>query len=89
MISPDGSLGENLQKSCQGLQALLIDERSMTGCTTLGWMEYQCHYAIKEKSELSLDGIPVVVFLGDDVQLSVIPQFITVNFRIQLQCIEY
>ena len=69
MIPPDGSLGENLQKSCQGLHALLIDERSMIGCTTLGWMEYQCHYAVKEKSELSWGGIPVVVFLGDDVQL--------------------
>ena len=61
-ITPDGSLGENLQKSCQGLHALLIDERSVIGCTTLDWMEYQCHYAVKEKSELSWGGIPVVNF---------------------------
>ena len=69
LIPPGGYLGQINKKSCQGLHALLIDERSMIGCTKLGWMEYQCHYAVKEKSELSWVGIPIVVVLGDDVQL--------------------
>ena len=46
MTPPDGSLGEKLQNNCQGVHALLVDERSMIGSTTLGWMEYMCQHAI-------------------------------------------
>ena len=71
MTPPDGSLGDKLQKNCQGVHALLIDERSMIGSTTLGWMEYMCQHAIQKKAQsaASWGGIPVVVFLGDEVQL--------------------
>lgn len=45
-----------------------MDERFLIGSTTLEWMEFhsRCGKAISDKS---LSGIPVVVFLGDDVQL--------------------
>lgn len=45
-----------------------MDERSLIGSTTLGWMEFhsRCGTGISDKS---WGGIPVVVFLGDDVQL--------------------
>jgi hypothetical protein len=38
--APDGTVGETLQKNCQGLKVLLVDERSLIGCTNLGWMEF-------------------------------------------------
>ena len=68
MVPPDGVKGEALQKNCSDLCALLVDERSLVGCTTLGWMEFLCKHG-KKNSELSWGGIPVVVLLGDDVQL--------------------
>ena len=39
---PDGNTGEILQKNCEGLQVLLVDERSLIGCSNLGWMEFMC-----------------------------------------------
>ena len=71
MVPPDGSLGDNLQRNCEGVHVLLVDERSMIGCTTLGWIEFMCKYGMKNrlKNSASWGGIPVVVFLGDDVQL--------------------
>jgi hypothetical protein len=39
MKPPEGTLGEKLQQNCEGLKVLLVDERSMIGATTLGWME--------------------------------------------------
>ena len=42
-----GTLGEKLQQNCEGLKVLLVDERSMIGTTTLGWMEFMCRYGIK------------------------------------------
>ena len=71
MTTPDGSLGDKLQKNCQGVHALLIDERSMIGSTTPGWMEYMCQHAMQKKTQsaASWGGIPIVVFLGDEVQL--------------------
>lgn len=68
MSAPDGSLGKTLQDNCSNLHAILVDERSLIGSTTLGWMEFhsRCGTGISDKS---WGGIPVVVFLGDDVQL--------------------
>jgi hypothetical protein len=44
----------------------------MIGATTLGWMEFMCRYGVKngENFDQSWGGLPVVIFLGDDVQLS-------------------
>ena len=68
----EGTLGEKLQQNCEGLKVLLVDERSMIGTTTLGWMEFMCRYGIKngENIDQSWGGLPVVIFLWDDVQLS-------------------
>ena len=72
MKPPEGTLGEKLQHNCEGLKVLLVDERSMIGATTLGWMEFMCRYGVKngENFDQSWGGLPVVIFLGDDVQLS-------------------
>ena len=35
---------------------------------TLGWMEFHCRYALNS-TNIPWGGLPVVVFLGDDVQL--------------------
>ena len=73
MKPPEGTLGEKLQQNyCEGLKVLLVDKRSMIGATTLGWMEFMCHYGVKngENFDQSWGGLPVVIFLGDDVQLS-------------------
>lgn len=68
MSAPDGSLGKTLQDNCYNLHAIVVDETSLIGSTTLGWMEFhsRCGTGISDKS---WGGIPVVVFLGDDVQL--------------------
>ena len=68
MSVPNGAMGIQLQENCQGLVALLVDERSMVGCMTLGWMEFHCRYALNS-TNISWGGLPVVAFLGDDVQL--------------------
>jgi hypothetical protein len=72
MKPPEGTLGEKLQHNCEGLKVLLVDERSMIGATILGWMEFMCRYGVKngENFDQSWGGLPVVIFLGDDVQLS-------------------
>ena len=57
-----------MQKNCQGLKVLLVDERSLIGCTNLGWMEFMCQSGTGVESK-SWGGLPVVVVLGDDVQL--------------------
>ena len=44
----EGSLGEKLQINCQGLKVLLVDERSLIGATTLGWVEFMCRYGVEE-----------------------------------------
>ena len=68
MRAPDGSLGENLQTNCSGLHAILVDERSLIGSTTLGWMDFHCRCGTGILDQ-TWGGIPVVVFFGDDVQL--------------------
>ena len=71
MSPPDGTLGESLQNNLDGVEVLLIDERSMIGCTTLGWMEYLCRCGLEKgiNASKSWGGIPVVAFFGDDAQL--------------------
>jgi hypothetical protein len=61
-------LERHCKKNCQGLKVLLVDERSLIGCTNLGWMEFMCKSGTGVESK-SCGGLPVVVFLGDDVQL--------------------
>lgn len=39
MTPSDGSTGEELQENCTSLKVLFIDERSLIGATTLGWMD--------------------------------------------------
>ena len=71
MTPPQGTLSEALQENCDGLKVLLVDERSLIGATTLGWMEFMCRYGVNggNNSDQSWGGVPVVVFVGDDVQL--------------------
>ena len=71
MKPPDGQRGEALQANCSGLKVLLVDERSLIGATTLGWMEWMSRYGVENgaQSNQSWGGIPVVVFFGDDIQL--------------------
>ncbi|XP_033726129.1 uncharacterized protein LOC117315835 [Pecten maximus] len=68
MTLPTGHTAESLQENCDGLKVLLVDERSLIGCSTLGWMEFNCRFGMK--SDSNWGGLPVVVLLGDDVQLS-------------------
>lgn len=71
MTPPIGSTLSKLQSDCEGVKVLLVDERSLVGCSTLGWMEYMCRYGMNKglMSSSSWGGLPVVVFLGDDIQL--------------------
>jgi predicted deacylase len=48
------TLGEKLQQNCEGLKVLLIDEKSMIGATTLGWMEFMCRYGVKNGENLEI-----------------------------------
>jgi len=50
---------------------LLVDERSLIGATTLGWVEFMCRYGVEEGQHFdkTWGGLPVVIFVGDDVQL--------------------
>jgi predicted deacylase len=49
----EGALGEKLQINCQGLKVLLVDERSLIGATTLGWVEFMCRYGVEEGQNIS------------------------------------
>ena len=71
MKPPDGSIGATLQENCTGLRALIVDERSRVGSTTFGWMEYTCSQGMAAQLDQSVSwgGLPVVVVLGDEVQL--------------------
>ena len=62
---------EKNQNRGQNLKVLIGDERSMFGRTTLGWMEQCARYAINRgaNAEDLWEGLPVVVLMGDDVQL--------------------
>lgn len=71
MERPEGLTAQSIQDNCDGLQVLLVDERSMIGCVSLGWMSFmaQCGVQKGENFGQSWGGLPVVVFLGDDSQL--------------------
>ena len=68
---PSGPVLEKIQKKCENLKVLVGDERSMFGRTTLGWMEQHARYAVNRgaSGDKLWGGIPVVVLMGDDVQL--------------------
>ena len=68
---PDGSIGASLQDNCAGLRALLVDEHSLIGSTTLGWMDYMCRYGMASQLNQSMTWgvLTIFIFLGDDVQL--------------------
>ena len=68
---PSGPVLEKIQNKCENLKVLVGDERSMFGHTTMGWMEQHTRYAINRgaNSDELWGGIPVAVFMGDDVQL--------------------
>ena len=68
---PSGPVLEKIQKKCENLKVLVGDERSMFGRTTLGWMEQHARYAVNRgaNGDKLWGGIPVVVLMGDDVQL--------------------
>jgi hypothetical protein len=70
MLPLDGAKGISLQNNLQNLRVLLVDERSLIGANTLGWMEWRCRSSMTNNTEFqSWGGIPVVVFMGDDIQL--------------------
>ena len=71
MKPPEGTVGHQLQENCKDLKVLLVDERSMVGATTLGWMEFMCRHGVQKgaNKDQSWGGLPVVVFFGDDAQL--------------------
>ena len=71
MNASEGSTGESLQKNCEGLKVILVDERSLIGSTTLGLMEFMCRCGVRHghNSAALWGGLPVVVFFGDDVLL--------------------
>ena len=68
---PSGSVLEKIQSRCENLKVLVGDERSMFGRITMGWMEQHTRYAINRgaNADKLWGGIPVVVLMGDDVQL--------------------
>ena len=68
---PLGPVPEKIQKRCQNLKVLVGDEQSMFEHTTMGLMEQHARYAINRlgNTDELWGGIPVVVFMGDDVQL--------------------
>ena len=62
---------EKIQTRCANLKVLIGDERSMFSRTTLGWMEQHTRYAVNRgaNAEELWRAIPVVLLMGDDVQL--------------------
>lgn len=69
--APSGPLLEKFQKKCENLKVLVGDESSMFGRTTLGWIVQRTCCAVNGGATAGdlWGGIPVVVFMGDDVQL--------------------
>jgi hypothetical protein len=68
MSAPDGNRGDIIKKNCIDLTTLIVDERSLVGATTLGWMEFLCRHDVGD-TKSTWGGLPVVIFLGDDIQL--------------------
>ena len=51
LSTPDGTKGQMLQDNYKDLTALIVDERSIVGSTTMGWMEFHCKYGLNESSK--------------------------------------
>ena len=68
---PSGTVLERIQTRCEKLKVLVGDERSMFGRTTMGWMEQHARYGMNRGNscEELWGGIPVIVMMGDDIQL--------------------
>lgn len=81
---PSGPVLEKLQKKCENLKVLVGGERSMFGRTTMGWMEQHARYAVNRggNADKLWGGIPVVIFMGDDVQLP--PVCVTLLYIFQI-----
>lgn len=93
MKPPDGSTGEQLQKNCQDLKVLLVDERSLIGANTLGWMEFMCRCGMNQErsSDQSWGGIPVVGFflvMKFNCPLPLIHLYTCPVHHLQHQCME-
>jgi hypothetical protein len=39
MRSPNGVIAETIQENCKSLVAIFVDESSLIGCATLGWLD--------------------------------------------------
>ena len=68
---PSGPVLEKIQNKCENLKVVVGDGRSMFGGTTMAWMEQHTRYAINRGANADelWGGIPVEVFMGDDIQL--------------------
>ena len=68
---PSGPVLEKIRNKCENLKVVVGDGRSMFGGTTMGWMEQHTRYAINRGANADelWGGIPVEVFMGDDIQL--------------------
>ena len=68
---PSGAVLHKIQNKCENLKVLVGDERSMFGRTMMGWMEQHTRYGMNRggTAEEPWGGLPVVVMMGDDVQL--------------------
>ena len=60
-----------LQEDLEGLSCLCVDERSMIGTVTFGWMEFCLRMGMYGgiSDEESYGGLPILVMFGDDGQL--------------------
>ena len=66
MAAPVGTKAEKLQKHCEYLQCLIIDERSMVGCNLFGWAEYHLEHGKFSSEEWAR--IPVIIMCGSPIQ---------------------
>ncbi|WAR05714.1 LOW QUALITY PROTEIN: hypothetical protein MAR_021083, partial [Mya arenaria] len=57
MSAPQGSRGDVLQNN---VEVHLVDEWSLTGANTIGWMEFMCRHGIEKgiNSDKSWGGLP-------------------------------
>ena len=46
MKPSEGAAGDSLQENCTELKVLLVDERSMVGASTLGYVEFLCRNGV-------------------------------------------
>ena len=60
-----------LQNNLYSLKCLIVDEKSLIGCKTLGRMKFNCSYGANKRQTSSEDcgALPMVIFRGDNIQL--------------------